>query len=395
MPNKRIYYAIQQVSMGPAGSEVELHGLQSVGITSNFNLEQVFELGQLALYENSETIPEVEVTLQKVLDGYPLLYTQATELGCSEGGGDDTATGPGLTGRQNAKTDVYLTIFPDTALSAGFGGGSPLAGSTSELVCSGMYVNSVSYTFPVEGTFTEDVTLVGNNKSWRSASVSGKFTSNSDAPLASTGVGRRQDLRMDLSIFPDDIPGMTSQVYTGGACGVPRACGVYLSGGKNVRQSVSEAQEFAAAHAVHFQNITVSCDFGGREPIFELGSLKPYYRYVQFPVEVTCEFEIVAVTGDGVRVDDNLGGTGEYCPVGEALNNQKIAITTCEGTSIDLGHKNKLSSVNYTGGDTGGGNVTVTYSYSNFNDFSVVHSESEYLTTHSSVGGGGDEGSGA
>ena len=388
MANNRIYYAIQQVSMGPAGSEVELHGLQSVGITSNFNLEQVFELGQLALYENSETIPEVEVTLQKVLDGYPLIYTQGTELGCTEGG-DDTATDPTLAGRQNAKTDVYLTIFPDSEVSAGFGGSSPLTGSTSELVCSGMYVSSVSYAFPVEGTFTEDVTLVGNSKSWRTASVSGKFTSNADAPLASTGVGRRQDLRMDQSIFPDDIPGIASQVYSGGACGDPRACGIYVSGGGNARQLAGEAQEFAAAHAVHFQNITVSCDFGGREPIYELGSLKPYYRYVQFPIEVTCEFEIVAVTGDGVRVDDNLGGTGEYCPTGTSLDNQKIRIVTCEGTSIDLGHKNKLSSVNYTGGDTGGGNVTVTYSYSNFNDLSVVHGQSASLTTHGSSASSG------
>jgi hypothetical protein len=52
-------------------------------------------------------------------------------------------------------------------------------------------------------------------------------------------------------------------------------------------------------------------------------------------------------------------------------------IVTCEGTSIDLGHKNKLQSVNYTGGDTGGGNVTITYSYSNFNDLVVVHNSSD------------------
>ena len=38
-----------------------------------------------------------------------------------------------------------------------------------------------------------------------------------------------------------------------------------------------------------------------------------------------------------------------------------------------LGNKNKLSSVTYGGGDAGGGNATVTYSYSTFNDFTVVH----------------------
>ena len=57
MANNRIYYAIQQVSFGKnsagrLGTKTAAHGLQSVGITTTFNLEQVFELGQLAIYEN-------------------------------------------------------------------------------------------------------------------------------------------------------------------------------------------------------------------------------------------------------------------------------------------------------------------------------------------------------
>ena len=376
--NNRIYYAIQQVSMGPSGTETALHGLQSVGVTSNFNLEQIFELGQLAIYENSETTPEVEVTLQKVLDGYPLIYTSATELGCTELG-DYTATSSDLAGRQKAKTDVYLTIWPEDKLSAGYDNAAAISGSCAELVCSGMYVNSVSYAFPVEGTFTEDVTLVGNQKRWRSASVTGKFTDNADAPAAATGVGRRQDLNMGMSIFPDDIPGITAQVFTGGSCGTPRTCGAYVSGGSNERVTATQVQSGqSAGHTAHFSNISVSCDFGGREPIYELGSLKPYHRYVSFPIEVTSEFEITATQGDCVEVDDDLGSNDtEYCPTEETnLKNQKILVVTCEGTTIDLGHKNKLQSVHYTGGDTGGANVTITYSYTNFNDLDVTHSSS-------------------
>ena len=59
--NNRVFYAIQQFSLTPDGEVVSngvstntvvLHGIQSVGITTTFNLEQVFELGQLAIYEN-------------------------------------------------------------------------------------------------------------------------------------------------------------------------------------------------------------------------------------------------------------------------------------------------------------------------------------------------------
>ena len=45
---------------------------------NHFNLEQAFELGQIQIYENIEGLHEVEVTMEKVLDGYPLLYTSVT-----------------------------------------------------------------------------------------------------------------------------------------------------------------------------------------------------------------------------------------------------------------------------------------------------------------------------
>ena len=83
MANNRIYYAIQQVSFGKnssgtGGTKVAAHGVQSCGITTTFNLEQVFELGQLAIYENVEGTPDIEVTMTKVLDGYIPLYCLAT-----------------------------------------------------------------------------------------------------------------------------------------------------------------------------------------------------------------------------------------------------------------------------------------------------------------------------
>ena len=38
---------------------------------------------------------------------------------------------------------------------------------------------------------------------------------------------------------------------------------------------------------------------------------------------------------------------------------------------LDLGKKNKLTSVNYSGADTGGGYATVAYSFSTFNTFTL------------------------
>ena len=55
--NKRIFYACQAVAITNHGdTTVEpvdmVHGVQSVGVNTTFNLEQAFELGQIEIYEN-------------------------------------------------------------------------------------------------------------------------------------------------------------------------------------------------------------------------------------------------------------------------------------------------------------------------------------------------------
>ena len=74
LSNDRVFYATQAVAIAPRGTAPDVyekihaaHGVQSIGITTNFNLEQVFELGQLEIYENVEGIPDVEVTMEKVI----------------------------------------------------------------------------------------------------------------------------------------------------------------------------------------------------------------------------------------------------------------------------------------------------------------------------------------
>ncbi|MFM7795792.1 MAG: hypothetical protein ACKO7N_03420, partial [Candidatus Nitrosotenuis sp.] len=348
MSNNRIYYAIQQVKLGNASSTMTpVHGLQSVGITTNFNLEQVFEMGQLSIYQNVENVPDIEVTLNKVLDGYQNLYSLATESGTGVASGL-TAVNPTIPGRQNARTDMQLAIFSDTNISAS-------GNSINTVTCSGMYVSSVGYTFPVDGNFTEDVTLVGNNKVWGSA-VAGSFN-NSDAPIAAQGVGRRQFLNMSACRFPTQIPGVSNS-------------------------GTNDALGGGSGFAVHFQNINVRCDFG-REAMSELGTFAPYHRYVRFPVEVTSEFEVMAISGDMINATESgyyVGLTGNtiatpntpQCSGRHNLLDQTIFLESCEGTRIYLGTKNKLTSVNYNGGDAGGDNVSVTYSYQTFNDLVVA-----------------------
>ena len=121
----------------------------------------------------------------------------------------------------------------------------------------------------------------------------------------------------------------------------------------------------------HLQSFTCSVDLG-REDINELGRKTPYFRPANFPVEVTSEIEAITVSGDFVEANE-FGDPDLYATIasGNNINDQSIFMLLRCGYGFDLGNKNKLSSVSYGGGDAGGGNVSCTYSYTNFNQLDV------------------------
>jgi hypothetical protein len=347
MANDRIFYACQGV--GISDNDIlnptirPVHGVQSIGITTSFNLEQAFELGQLEIYENIEALPDVEVTLEKVLDGYPLIWHLATT-------GVNPFTANSLTARAKTRCDLRLGIYDESFENISDSDALP----TVEVYCSGMYLSSVSYSFPIDGNSTESVTLVGNTKVWfDAANDSRKLTAaivnsfdGTDVPAAlaagNGGIQRREDINLSASIFPDSIEGVAGNV----------------AGNAN-------------NNGVHIQSVTISTDFN-REDLFELGSKAPYARPAGFPIEVTCDIETTAVSGDYIfAYEEGLPAYNGGVNQGNNTAEESIFIQTRSGYQFNLGSKNRLSSVTYGGGDAGGGNVTCTYSYSNFNSLQI------------------------
>lgn len=350
--NKRVFYAITKVGFAPVGSNnfTTAHGVQSVSTTTTFNLEQVFELAQLAIYENIEGVPDVEMTAEKVLDGWPPLVTLATQ-------GAAAAT---LIGRSNVACTVGIGIYDD----ADTGTNQATGNAVTEVHLSGLYLSSFGYEVTVDGSATETCSLVGNNKLWvgTAGESSGTFddgthwdgsssiASNTDRPYAiegSGGVNRREDVLFGAgqSKLPSDIPGISSSGYN------------EPDGNGNL--------------PTHVQRWSINVDLG-RTDMFELGRRGPYNRYVNFPVEVTTEIGIMSVSGDMISALENglysEGSCGRY-----NLSDQPVLLKLCEGLNVNCGTRNKLQSVGMTGGDTGGGNQEITYTYTNFNDCTVTH----------------------
>ena len=312
MAAKRVYWAIEALAIsagtpdgatkggGALAAADFVSGVQSIGITTTFNLEQVFQLGQLSLYQDIEEVPDVEVTVERVLDDHALLYTRAM-------GGTGT-----ISALQNNRADVYFSVYADTVEN--FGAADP----DTTVFCSGMYVSSATFTFPTDGNLTESITMVGNHAEW------GTATGRMSGPSSDMdgNVKRRQHVT-------------------------------------NTSTIVSNLSDDVGAGA-KLTNITVSVDFG-REEINVLGQKLPYHRYVTYPVEVTCEVETLAIGGMNVNA----------YPEQQNVATRTISIAAGNHT-FNLGTKNKLQTVTWGGGSTGGENATISYSYRNFNDLTVT-----------------------
>jgi len=360
---------------------VYIRGVQSVGITTNFNLEQVFQLGQLAVYEDVEEVPDIEVSVERVLDG--VTYHDNV----NEGGAVNATTPPGINTMhchllyghvtqlhassiptmQNNKCDVYLSLNRDSDSNAG--DGRPDA----YVYCSGMYVSSASWTFATDGNVTESITLVGNHKVWTTGGPETALNGGPDARKRLPGnlghgdhepiIGGVQD---GQGANPGDVD--DSNPAPADNLALPSGTTELMTGDVLRRQNVHFVSKPSIFDAnTQITSCTVSVDFG-REQINVLGKKLPYYRYVSYPVEVSSEWEVLA------RGDEGLSA---YPERNNVTTEDTIRIQTKNDDGIVcadwyLGTKNKCTSVSYGGGTTGGENVTYSYSFRNFNDLIIA-----------------------
>lgn len=315
MANFRTFYACQAVQLaGPTGSDganigsvtsraqATLDGVQSLGVTTNYNLEPVYQLGRIAPGDQYENNPEVEVTFtQSMTEG-----VDAWSYLMGEGS---------LLARQDARGEVHILMYPDSGIADGQ--------QTANITIRPAYLQSATFNFPTDGNFTADYTVVGNNKEFNSLT-----TADARPTEALTGVRRRNSVSSD-SVFTS-------------------------------RDGISGALPEGAK----IQNVTISVDLG-REEIYELGEQLPFTRYINFPVEVTTEIEVIAASGDKAAIAE----ASAVCANEKNVGDQQIVVELCGGAIFDCGSKNRLSSVSQAGGDAGGDNVTYTYSYINYSEF--------------------------
>lgn len=332
--NQRVVYSIYAVGAATLGSNTynPIHGVQSCPINTNFNLEDILELGQANAYQILEELPDVQATITRVLDGYSLA-THIVTTGATSGS---------IQGRANTRCSLALSLFQDTQENAS---GTPVI----QIECSGMYWNGTTITIPVDGNCTEEVNLVGNNKIFRASSftfagatLNSVFNGN-DAPAYGTVLRRQHvDYSNGNTLLPTNLPGISASGTNDAFSNGFYPCAV--------------------------QNISVSFDLG-REDINELGHKGPYFKSPNPAIDVTTTIDIVNKSGDGLAATEaGVLGNG----VNTSYSTIKVKLT--DSTLINCGTKNKLVGVTTNGGDTSGGYQTLQFTYRNKNFCILSHS---------------------
>lgn len=342
MANTRLFYANQGLYIKPvnsAGAYTFIRGVQSASDGFDLPAEYIQQWGMVGVYEGVDGTADVTFDCEKVIDGGVPVYLQATE----------GSTSAGLTARSEKSCVICVGIYPS---DADYVSGTP----TRVIEYSGMQPTSISYTFNVDGAFTESVSFLGSYAKWKNAGTNyGSLPSNptasgTDVPPAATacsgGVQYKENLRF-TGTYPTLLPTIIPGISTSGT--------MPMSGG---------------CPTIPVQSITVSVDLT-RDTINQLGCKTPYARIAQFPVDVTTEIEVLSQSGHSLDIT-LTGSTLIGCEYTNAPS-YPIRIATDSGLTIDLGSKNKLSSVSQTFGDTGGTNGSYTLSFTNKSVMSVFH----------------------
>jgi hypothetical protein len=377
----RTYYASQAVGLYPKGflptttafggtynagygSEYMyiLSGVQSVGFSSSVEFEQVFELGHLQIFENIEGSPTCEMTIERILGlGVTSLYerfctSETRDYGINM---SNFASDRGCSARLSVQADGAVMT------NTGSAGNTTTANKLYGFQLDG-FTSNYSISAQTDGAVTESLGIAGVNLTLIPSGATDKTLHVRPTTSNPYGTFRRQDCSFQFTkIINSTMSGTTTQ-YS------------------------------------RVQSASINIDVG-REDLLELGRKGPYIRYASFPVEVTCDVEYNVDRGIDVASDPEPRFQNTTQQMVEIDSDSNCQLNPTEGylvevkgsrrhsTSASLGCSDsgyetggtqynflaaisgaKLQSQSWSGGDTGGGVVTISESYTAFNAARVI-----------------------
>jgi hypothetical protein len=336
MANNRINYPIVQLATRWGSGNVEkLEGVQdfSYNLTLNYS-DPVFEMScgnTPLLYDQPEGRHEVNGAITKILDGRPLLFTLFSL---------NQSNGPELHNRIDSEGFLQVGYWEEED-----SGAIGLPKRFTDI--SGIYINSISYNFNINEPFTEEINFSASHIA--SQSGSGDYIPWDYSPIS--GIESLQSPYIKYNTLR----------FSG-----PSGCYTYLPSSMFGVTNSGEKTDLC-----RIQSISVSATIN-REQLDGVFLENPRStRIVTFPIEVNTEITVIAVSGSDFNIlDDALA-----CASKEQTKNEYIRVVSCDGTFIDLGDKNRLTSLGQSNGGVDGSNVILTYNYITYNNLTILHTE--------------------
>lgn len=325
MANNRIFWACQSVAKDGAF----LTGVQAVGVNGSTPVNVLPDIGRPQSNFKFETKDkEFEITISRVLDKNSSLFYTWTGKPIKPGN-----IGWGGSGNDDIKSfDIELTYGSD--IYSNINDATPIATTTYHKCL----ITGLSYNFTVDGIMTEDIVLTSRHVTTAGGAGTGSPSSGNEQ---SGNIIKRQDVSFTLPSLVTEVLGTDDPLSVND-------------------QSVYGIQSISLNMQIEYSRINDIGIWRGYDNADEVNK----WTFVQTPISVS-----TTITGIARSMVPNI-------PLGE--NNNEITgtleqITINAGSfGWNMGDKNYLADYSTSGGDTGGGNAEISFTYVNENnDFSV------------------------
>jgi len=327
MGNKRVFYACQGLMLDGK----PLYGVQSVSVRTEQNTNVVENWGSLHISGVAVDTPRTTITISRIIASPGTGVPQGTGIY----GGIDSGDLGSISENHSRRLCLFVSDDTQPGVSERTTDGvSQLSDNTRVISFKDSSINSLSYNISVDGFLTENTEIIAYNKEFNPAS--GCPSKNMD--------------------FNKNIKGNPIQ-----------------------RQDISSFNFSNKVPSGAIQDLTISIPFN-IQTVDEFGTAlsrhSKTYRYATFPIASTVS--VTAIYQNTNRFDNYMfaeptGTNTTTCdemppdfPQMTGLN-----ISTCSNFGVSLSNC-ILQSIDYGGGDAGGGHATLTYDFVCYNS-GIIH----------------------
>jgi hypothetical protein len=344
--NNRIFYACQAVYV----DGTYLQNVQAVGIDYSADATGISDTGRSQQQRSFYSKPEITISIQREVNTTATpFYTPASVTSYANAyilkqgnlgtAGWDTRPADLDETPPRPLADIPLKEY---SIEVAYGS-DDLSGNIESQTLNHCLLTEVSYEIGADGGMTENLSFVTRN-----LIKSGSAAATIATPLSGTIFKRQHlDVENDHFILPSEVKSVVD---------------LEDSDGNDV------------ARAIQSISINASFDYG---ELTDVGKWRGSnqgtapteqnkWKYITTPIGVTCKITAVIRKSieQNILIKDNTF-------MDSPTPNREIKIIMGHELNrfvIDLGKKNYLTEISFSGGDVGGGNVEATFSYTNTNN---------------------------